>query len=672
MRVRSSLLGAAVGVLVLTTAPSASARITLINITSVQSPTFSGASFGPVGQYEKLVGRAFGEVDPNDSHNASITDIGLAPRNTNGMVEYSMDIYILRPVDQSKGNHRLLFEVNNRGNKLALSGSFGSLNDSATGGNDPTTAADAGNGFLMTEGYTIAWSGWDVTVAPGNNNLAITVPVARNPDGSSIVGLALEEFVIDNDTTMTGALTYPAATLDKAQASLTVRNHVSDPPKLVPLTAWEYVNAQTVRLLPAGTPFQLGTLYEFTYPAQDPFVAGLAFAAVRDFASYLRFPAANISGVSGPLAVDMRFIYSFSISQPARFMHDLLYMGFNEDEQGQRAFDGIFNWLGGGNGGFFNYRFAQPGRTHRQHIARWYPELQFPFTNQTVSDPVSGQTDGRLRRCQATDTCPKIIEANSENEYWSKAGSLLHTDLFGYDLDLHDAPNTRVYLFSSLAHVPATGPAICQQPRNPVNPNPGLRALLVALDDWVSWGTAPPPSQVPQRWNGTLVPSLPQESVGFPHIPGVKYNGLLHTGDLFNFGPSFNQGILTMLPPALRDSAYPALVPRTDSDGNNIAGIRFPEIAVPLATYTGWALRSGPAGDDGCDAFGQEIDFAQNQVDRLAKGDPRLSIEERYKTHDGYVNAVRKVVQKLMNKRLLLREDAEQYIRAADASNVLR
>lgn len=663
-----SLLVAILGVSLLGLAQSASARITRVVITSVQSPTFGGISFGKVGQYEKLVGRAFGEVDPSDPRNAVITDIGHAPRNAVGRVEYSMDIYILRPVDRSKGNHRLFFEVNNRGSKPA----FEHINNSTRGVNDPTTAADAGNGFLMREGYAIAWCGWDATVAPRNNRLTIKVPVAKNPDGSSMVGPALEEFVIDNSKTMTATLTYPAAALDKSQAGLTVRNHYSDPPIPIPATGWEYVDSRTIQLLPAGTPFQRGTLYEFTYAAKDPVVAGLGFAATRDFAAFLHRAAMDDAGTPNPLADDVQFIYSFGNSQSARFLHDFLYLSFNEDEQGKRVFDGIYHSVGGGSGGFFNYRFAQPDRTQRQHTARWYPEHQFPFTSQVIFDPITGKTDGRLRRCLATDTCPKIFEANSENEYWAKGGSLLHTDTLGNDLDLHQAPNVRIYLFSSLPHGPATGLGNCQQPRNSVRPNPVHRALLVALDEWVSRGKEPPQSQVPRRSNGTLVPSLPRESVGFPRIPGVKYNGLLHTGDVLNFGTSFDKGILTILPPVIMDSVYPVLVPSTDRHGNDVAGIRLPEIAVPLATYTGWALRAGPAADDGCDGFGQQIAFAQTKAERLANGDPRLSIEERYKTHDGYVKKVERVVRKLVKKRFLIEEDAKQYISAAKASGVLR
>jgi hypothetical protein len=641
----------------------AEARITRIAITRVESPTFGGASFGDVGQYEKLVGRAFGEVDPADPRNAVITDISLAPRNSRGMVEYSTDIYILRPVDRSRGNHRLFFEINNRGNNL----SFGQINNATTGGNDPTTAADAGNGFLMRQGYTIIWSGWDATVAPGGGRFTITVPVAKNPDGSPIVGPALEEFVIDNATTMTGTLTYPAATLDKSRASLTVRVRYTDPPMPIPADGWEYASDRTVRLLPAGTPFQQGRLYEFTYLAKDPIVAGLAFAALRDFVAFLRHAATDDAGAPNPLAGDMQFVYSYSVSQPTRFLRDFLYLGFNEDERGNPVFDGMLNWVGGASGGFFNYRYAQPGRTHRQHIGRWYPERQFPFANQVIFDPITGKTDGRLRRCLATGACPKIFEVNSENEYWVKGGSLLHTDTLGNDLD--DPKNVRHYLLSSLPHGALSGLGICQQPRNPLAPSPALRALLVSLDEWVSNDKKPPESRVPRREDGTLVPALPQEVVGFPNIPGVTYNGLISTGDLFDFGPLFGQGILTILPPVLMRTSYPVFVPKTDADGNDIAGIRLPEVAVPLATYTGWGVRAAAfAGDDLCDAAGQKIDFPKTQTERLAAGDPRLSIEERYPNHRQYVREVAHASKCLQRHGLLLDEDVQRYIKDAEGS----
>ena len=645
------------------TAP-AEAEITRIVITRTQSPTFDGLSFGEVGQYEKLAGRAFGEVDPNDPRNALIVDIGLAPRNARGRVEYSTDVFILRPVDPARGNHRVFFEINNRGSLL----SFGRMNDAATGGNDPTTAADAGIGFLMRQGYTIVLSGWDATVAAGAGRQTISVPIAKNPDGSSIVGPALEEFAFDNATTMTGSLTYPAATLDRSLASLSVRVHYRDPAGVIPASGWEYVNDRTIRLLPLGTSFAQSNLYEFTYQARDPGVAGLGFAAVRDLAAFLHYATVDGEGHPNP-AAEVQFVYSFCNSQSCRFMHDFLHLGFNQDEEGQQVFDGMLNWVGAASGGFFNYRFAQPGRSHWQHTGRWYPERQFPFTNEILFDPITGSVDGRLRRCRSTQTCPKIFETGSENEYWTKGGSLLHTDTLGNDLD--DPGNVRMYLLSSLPHVALSGAGICQQPRNPLVPNRALRALLVALNQWVSQGRTPPRSRVPQRSEGTLVGSKLQKRVGFPVIPGVAFRGLTTTGDRFDYGPTFDEGILTTLPPDLVDSPYPVFVPRTDADGNDIAGIRLPEIAVPLATYTGWALRAAAfAGDDLCDMAGQKIDFFQTKADRLSAGDPRPSIEERYPTHKAYVRAVSLAAIRLYRHRLLLDEDVTRYLAEAEASTV--
>lgn len=639
----------------------AHARITRIEITRVEQ-TFEGTSFGSVGKYEKLVGRAYGEVDPKDRRNAVIVDIQLAPRNAKGLVEYSTDIYILRPIDPAKGNHRVLFDINNRGAARAL----GMFNDVTAATNDPTKASDAGSGFLMRQGYTILWSGWDATVEPGEGGFTIAVPIARSPDGSKIVGPALEEFVIDNRT-MAGRLTYPAATLDKAKASLTVRVRYEDAPTPVPAASWEYVDARAIRLLPAGTPFKQGTLYEFTYPATDPIVAGLGFAAIRDVTAFLRRAAKDDRGNANPLAGDVQFAYSFCLSQPCRTMHDFLALGFNEDEGGQRVLDGILNWVGGGSGIFMNYRFAQPGRTHRQHIGRWYPEYQFPFANSVISDPVTGKTDGWLRRCLQSHTCPNIFEVNSENEYWAKAMSVSQLD--GSGKDLADPPNVRSYLMSSLPHGPGNGPGICVQPRNPLGPNPVMRALLVNLDEWVSSGTTPPTSRMPRRADGTLVAALPQEGMGFPKIPGVTYNGRQHTGDYFDFGPAFDHGILSVLPPVVRGTPYPSLVPKTDADGNDIAGIRLPEISVPLATYTGWALRAGE-GQEGCDAAGQKIDFAKTKAERLASGDPRLSIEERYPTREQYVSAVTRAAKALHQERLLLDEDVQRYVERAEKTTV--
>ena len=639
----------------------AEARIVSLTITRTESPTFEGATFGDVGTYEKLVGTAIGEVDPKDPANAPIVDLALAPRNARGMVEYSTPVYILRPVHPERGNHRILYDVNNRGNFIAL----GQFND-APASNDPTKAIDAGNGYLMRMGYTIVLSGWDVSAPKAEGRLVMTVPVAKNADGTPIVGLSLEEFVIDRADVLEQSLAYPSAERSQARSSLTVRAHYEDAPMPVPADGWEFLDDRRMRLLPAGTPFRAGSLYELTYSAKDPVVAGLAFAGLRDLLEFLHYEPRDDSGRANPVAGQIQAVYSFSMSQPSRFLHDFLYAGFNADSRRRRVLDGVVSWIGGGSGGFFNYRFAQPGRTHRQHIGRWYPERAFPFADATSFDPVTGRTDGRLAVCAATDTCPRIFEVNSENEYWAKAGSLLHTDTTGRDLA--DPPGVRHFLLSSLPHSAGRGPTgvgMCQLPQNPLVANATLRALLVDLDEWVSHGTEPPASRVPRVSDGTLVPSLPQSAMGFPTIPGVTYNGRLHEGDLFDFGVSQAPGIVSIVPPRRVGAPYPALVPKTDADGNDIAGVRQVEIAVPLATFTGWALRAGAASGDGCDASGQQIDFAPTKAERLAKGDPRPSLEERYPTAEDYVSRVTAAARALQEQRLMLAEDVERGVTKA-------
>jgi Alpha/beta hydrolase domain len=674
----------------------ADARITRLQITAVESPTFGGRAFGAagaVGTYEKLIGRAFGEVDPADPRNALITDLTLAPRNAAGKVEYSVDVYILRPADLRASNGKLFFEVSNRGNKL--SGPF----NGAPINNNPTTAADAGDAFLMNQGYALAWSGWDPTAAPGNNRLTIQVPVARNADGSSITGPSYEYLVFDNATTLQAGITYPANSLDTSLARLTVRQHLTDAPTVLAPGDWEFVNPTTIRLLPAGTAFRQSAIYELTYTARDPVVAGLGFAATRDVVSFLRHATADDLGNPNPLAGAVHKTLAFTISQPARYVNDFVWLGFNEDERGRRVFDGIENWIGAGDGVALNFRFAQPGRTERNRQHHLYPEGIFPFAFATAHDRLTGKTDGRARRCRESETCPKLLDVISANEYWVKAGSLVHTEPTGHDLASpgqpdagddeevpFDASNVRHYLLSGLEHtVAGAAPfssGICQQYQNPTDPNPALRALFVAMEQWVSEHRPPPPSLVPRDEDGNAVFSVPQAdglgvvpqaALGWPDIPGVTYTGLITVRHLFDWGPDFDQGILTNNPPAFAGPVYPSFVSKVDSDGNEIAGVRLPPVAVPIATTSGWALRAAAfGGPDGCESSGQWIPFAATRAARIASHDPRPSLEERYRSHDDYVERVTQAARDLEERRFLLPADVQRYIDAAAASNVLR
>ncbi|MFL5396467.1 MAG: alpha/beta hydrolase domain-containing protein [Myxococcales bacterium] len=660
---------------------AAEARVTRIVITSVERPTFGGTTFGvngSVGAYEKIRGVAFGEVDPADPRNGVIMDIGLAPRTVFGTVGYSMDFFLLKPIDLAKGNHKLFMEVNNRGTKL-----FGPFNLSS-GGNNPTTAADAGGAFLMNQGYSLAWNGWDISAPPGGDRLTITVPVARNRDGTTITGPSYEYLVFDNATTRSAPLTYAAATLDQSKATLTVRQHLTDPRVTIDPSGWEFVNERAIRLLPAGTAFQQSAIYEFSFTAKDPLVAGLGFAATRDFVAFLKHAAADDTGTRNPLAGDVTVAHAFTVSQPGRYLNDFLSLGFNEDARGRRVFDGVENWIAAGDGVALNFRFAQPGRTERNRQNHLYPEANFPFAFNRTFDPLTGLTDGRIVRCSETHTCPKFLQVISANEYWVKAGSLVHTDARGRDLP--DPEDVRFYLLSGVEHtVGGAAPnsrGICQQFQNTTDPTPALRALFIALDEWVVFGIRPPRSEVPRadgddkvvfsvpQANGLGV--VPQRALGFPNIPGVTYTGVITVRHLFDFGPLFRQGILTINPPAFAGPVYPSFVSRVDEDGNEIAGIRLPPVEAPVATTTGWALRAAAfGGPDGCESAGQIIPFAATKAERRASGDPRKSIEERYEDHEDYVRAVEKAAQKLEKRRLLLPDDVQRYVDAAMASDVL-
>jgi hypothetical protein len=634
-----------------------------------QSPTFGGLSFGSVGQYEKLRGTAWGELDPNDPRNKVITDIELAPRNAAGMVEYSMDVFILKPIDLSKGNHRVFLDFNNRGGMRV-----GRLNQTDQN-NDPTTAAHAGDGFIMREGYAIVGNGWDFG-ATGAANMKISVPKL-----AGITGPSYEYINFDNATSMSFALAFAAATLDKSSARLTVRARLDDAPAALPDSDWEYTSAggTAIRLLPAGTPFRQSHVYEFTYTAKDPAVSGIGLAATRDWLTFLKSASA---AQGNPLAGHARYAYSYSISQPSRTLNDHVLYGFNEGEDGRRTLDGILSHTGGGSGDQINYRFGQTGRTERNRQNHLYPEGVFPFAHQTLTDHLSGKTAGRDERCEDSRTCPMRFEVNSANEYWVKAGSLLHSTTRGGDLK--DADNVRSYLVSGTSH--GVGDindfGNCQQPTNAVSPYRLHRALLVALDEWVSHGRRPPASEIPRddqrafavTRSGFQTGVVPQNVLGWPSIPGVTYNGLITTRYFLDFGPELDsKGLIANYPPSLTGRpSYPIFVSKVDKDGNEIAGVRLPEVEAPVATTTGWALRrAGFSENEGCESDGQHIAFATTKAERRAAGDPRKSLQERYKNHAGYVKAFTKAAEKLQKQRFLLEEDVQRYIAEAEASNVL-
>ena len=615
--------------------------IVLIEI-AARAPFVGGASFGEAGAYERLDGVAIGEIDPAHPANAGIVNIDKAPRNARGRVEYCSDICILRPADAARGNGRILYEVNNRG-RIML---FANL-CAGTPGNRPQSAADLGNAQPLRRGFTLVWSGWDAGAPRANGGLGLDAPVATD-NGRPIVRRIREEFV---SGTRGGVLerfrlSYESASLDPRDARLTIRRTQIAPRREV---AWEFVDARTVRLLPEGTLPEPGSIHELHYPATKPRVLGIGFAATRDLVSHLKNSAEGHDLLCRPPTHAL----AFGISQAGRYLRDHIAQGFNRDENEVRVFDGVFTHVAGIGRVFFNTAFGQPVRTRTWHEDHDFPEVQFPFSSATLTDPIGGGTASLLR---GDDSDPRLIETNTSTEYWQKGASLLHTDPDGVR-DVALPANVRGYCLPGTQHGGKAGmprdPGPCTNPRNWHDPMAAIRALLVALDEWVADERAPPTSRLPRIADGTLVPA---EAVSWPRyaalVPPRAPNDVAPLGDWTN--------------PQLPTRTWRALVPQVDGDGNELAGIRLPDIAVPRGTFTGWNRFKPPLPEgELADRDGTLLAFATTEAEREQSGDPRASLAERYPDHGAYVARVQAVVIELQRDRLLLEEDAAAYMERA-------
>jgi hypothetical protein len=641
----------------------AHAHITEIRIDSIE-PFANGHAFAGVGAYEKIKGVAKGELDPKSPQNAVIVDLDKAPVNARGMVEYETDIYIMRPADPAKGSGIILYEVNNRGWKFLWS----FIQDATTldGAGDPQTLDDIGNGFAFERGYTLVWSGWDPETPAAYGALATRVPFAIE-DGKPIVRRIRDEFDIGTRVSPNAPameLSYPAVTLDKAQARLAVRARQADARTEIPAARWEYVDAQTIRLLPAGTRFTPLSIYEFWYPATGSKVVGIGFAATRDLVSFLRHARADRNGMRNPVSAEggkpIEYALAVGISQSGRFLRHYLDLGMNKDEDARPVFDGVLAHVAGVGKTFANHSFAEPGRTATQHEEHDYPERWFPFSSATTTDPFSGKT-GSLLEGHLTD--PLLIETNTSSEYWQKGASLLHIDPTG-TRDLRLPPRTRAYLIAGTQHGGRAGLSSgfgpCANPTNPHNPAPALRALLVALEEWVTDGVEPPASRVPLLAAGTAV------DAGALRMP--VFRALTPAQGANRIGPPVDWVDPPAGPEAAAAPTYAIRVAAVDADGNEVAGIRLPPIAVPLATHTGWNVYRPQPGEL-CDLAGSYIPFAKTKAEREAIGDPRPSLEERYGSRAIYVSRIRTAADALMRERLLLPADADAYVQAAATSD---
>ncbi|HEV2520961.1 MAG TPA: alpha/beta hydrolase domain-containing protein [Candidatus Acidoferrales bacterium] len=624
-------------------APTAGLGITRVVISKRQI-AYGGTSFGSAGQYEVLAGTAYGELDPRAPSNAEIVNVNRAPLNARGHAEYSVDFMILKPADAKKGNGRLIYDFVNRGRNTALS----HLNESG----DTFAANDAGNGFLMNHGYTVAWSGWQADLPAKSPLLRANVPTVIEK-GKPMTGMSREEFTdVPPGPVFTQTLTYPAL-LDTTGTTLTVREREADPRKPLPASSWHFIDERHVEIV-AAPGFDRGALYEFIYPATNETVADIGLAASRDFVSFLRYSEQDSTGQPNPArepGIPFKAAFAFGVSQTGRAIKDFIYQGFNADISGRMVFDGALPLLSGPRRTFTNFEFAQPGRFARQHEDHEYGGDQFPFTYATTKDPASGKSDGILMQCEKSHTCPRIVHLDSDTEFWQSRDSLLVTDTTGHPIALPE--NVRAYMMSGLAHNVAANwntRGNCQQLQNAMNYAPYARALLLALDRWITEGAAPPPTTFPSLKNHTLM-TLAKVQASYPAIPGSP------------FSPLFDQLQIIdqkSMPPESSGPAYPLFFAAVDADGNPQGGIALPEIAVPIATFSGRNVRAeGFSPGELCGLSGSYIPFATTKQERLANGDPRLSLEERYKTAQEYADKRKRAVDALVQQGFVLPEDAD-------------
>ena len=635
------------------------ARVVRVEIAS-RTDVLDGKSFGGAGAYERITGRVYFSVPVTNPHNARIVDLRNAVNLKNGEVEFSADFIAIRPKDAHKSNGSMILENPNRG--------YGRIVALVDGG-DWDLAKDAGDAWLLRNGFTVVSLGWQWD-APGSDALHLFAPIAKE-NGKTVTGLLRGDLMPSQEMTeiplghlitgRMGGTEYPVAAPDDPRNVLTVRDSREAQRTTIPRAQWQFAHTVDGKLTPNDRfihldgGFHPGKIYEYVYVVADPVVAGLSFAVFRDFASYAKH-------VPDAIAPAQR-VYGEGISQNGRFLRNFLYDGFNADEDGKIALDGVLAHVAGAGRGSFNYRFAQPSRDAQPTSSIFFPTDIFPFTDQPEKDPVTGDAGGLLDRATAEKVVPKIFLSNTSYEYWGRACSLIHISPDGK----HDATisgNVRIYHFTGLQHFPGPFPPekgiadlTGQQPQSPLPIKYFWRSMIANMDAWVRSNTLPPASAYPKISDGTLVPL---HDYNFPAIPGVNRAHEANAAYRIDFGPKWQEGILTLQPPKVGE-AFPVLVPQVDADGNERDGVRLPEITVPLATYTGWNLRDPSIGaPDQRVAFEvSDIPYPKTAEDRQKTGDPRRSIAERYTSREDYLAQYSKAMDSLIQQRWVLPEDRD-------------
>jgi hypothetical protein len=635
----------------------AAARVLRVDVLS-RSDVLAGQVFGDAGVYERITGRVAFSVDVTNLHNRQIVDLENAVNLHDGAVEFVSDFVALKPRDVKHGNGALLLEVPNRGH----SGIIGLVD-----GGDNDLAKDAGDAWLLRQGYTIVGLGWQWD-APGRDALGFTAPIARD-HGSPITGLlrgdltpshAMSEIPLGHLIVGSiGGTEYPVADPDDPRNTLTVRDTPAGPRTTIPRTDWQFAETIDGTLRPSRRHlhlqggFQPGKIYEYVYVVADPVVAGGGLAAIRDFAAYAKHAPDALTPAQR--------VYAEGISQDGRLLREFLYEGFNADESGRIALDGVIAHVAGAGRGSFNYRFAQPSRDAQPMSSIFFPTDVFPFTDRPEVDPVTGEKAGLLDRASSEHVVPKIFFSETSYEYWGRAAALVHVTADGH-FDVPHGANVRIYHLTGLQHFtgpfpPAKGKGdlLGQYPESPLPVRFFWRAMIAAMDAWVRDGRQPPESRYPTLKGGTLVPV---ERYALPPIPGVVRPREASAAYHLDFGPNWRAGVLSTQPPAV-GQPFPVLVPQVDADGNEIDGVRLPELSVPLATYTAWNFRDPSIGapTQRVSFEGSYLPFPLDAAERERTHDPRKSIAERYRDKTEYLAKFAAAADALIRDRWLLPED---------------
>ena len=620
----------------------------------------NGRPFGAAGPYEKLSGKVHFALDPALPQNAIIVDLNLAPKNAKGLVEFSADFYLLKPVDPARGNGRLFYEAGNRGSKRILP-----VFQNAANSADPATNEEFGNGALMQQGFTLLWMGWQWDVPEGR--MRMEIPIATD-NGRTITGWVRGNFIPGAKATSAliadrGHQPYPVVDPASTEHRLLVRTLPTDPPREISRATWRFTGPGSITL---DRGFEPGLIYDVVYRARDPRVVGAGLAGTRDIVSFFK----HATAAEGNPSPGITHAIGWGVSQTGRFLRHLVYQGFNEDERGRIVFDGLIDQVGGAGRGSFNHRFGQQSRDQLQHFNILYPVDMFPFTDAEQLDPETGITDGLLARATRSNTVPKFFHVLTDSEYFNRAGSLVHTDVTG-TRDVPPPATSRIYVIASAPHIVGAFPPAPFQDQdfvgradmNPLVYTPVIRALFRAMDRWITEGAEPPRSRYPLLVDGTLTAV---DKSGWPTIPGYPRPQSPMTTYRLDFGPEWDKGIVTKEPPGI-GKPFIGRVPAVDEAGNGRAGIRLPEIAVPLATHTGWNYRRATIGapDRLASEIGSYLPLPRTRAEREKTGDSRKSIAERYAGLEDYLGRISLATLELVRDQFLLPEDAPGIIERA-------